>query len=537
MFISQRIMCLKGAEKTTPVRILDGISGVLRPGRITLLLGPPSCGKTTFMKLLSGRLKKVSRRKVSGTIKYNGLKAEDFIIERSINFIEQYDNHNANLTVIETMMYAFLCQNGASPLSSSGSVFRFNLPHEILKAKQEKEGGGHKVTQSAQQKDEAKIQVSDIESGRSSTSSAENILNMLLKAWGSGVRVDLLLKMMGLHHCKDVLVGDQMTRGISGGEKKRLTCGEMVTADRPVSFMDEISTGLDSATLFSIIKWFRHAAIAFNKCSVISLLQPPPETFQLFDDVIMIAEGIVFYHGPVSDVLSFFSDLGFKCPSRKDVPSFLLEITTPAGQMLYANNRLRERFGFPSSNELGEDSLVRSSKIREQFMSVEEMSKKFWEENKHGRAMKELLKKPIEPSSCHPLSLETKDRYALSPWQSISVTTHRQFTLVMRDKVLLKGRMMQTIVLGLITGSLFYQLPITFEGSRSFFGACFMSVLFLTFGGFPQMPMTIIMKQTWYKHRDNLYIPAYAQGLAIAIVQIPISILESVFFSLIMYFM
>ena len=522
-------MCLKVAEKTQPLRILNDISGVLRPGRMTLILGPPSCGKTTFMKLLAGRLKKSSERNVSGTVKYNGVSPEEFIIERTINFTEQYDNHNANLTVLETMMYAYLCQNGSKPNSSTGIIHRFNLPQEIIKAKKEREAGSE---------GQVDIQLSNIEAGTSSSSSAnEKMLDVMLKTWGTGFRVEILMKMMGLMHCKDVLVGDQMTRGISGGEKKRLTTAEMATANRSVFLSDEIGTGLDSATLFNIIKWSHQSAQAFKNNTVISLLQPPPETFDLFDEVIMIAEGIVFYHGPVSDVLSFFSDLGFDCPTRKDVPSFLLEVATPAGQMLYANENLRKRFGLTQSSS-GEDfPLARVSKFREQSMSVEEMSRRFWQENKHGIAMKELLKKPMDPSTFHPLSLEKELRYALGPWQSIYVTTQRQYTLMMRDKVLLKGRIIQTIVLGLITGSLFYQLPITFEGSRSYFGACFMTVLFLTFGGFPQMPMTLIMKQTWYKHRDNLFIPAYAQGLAIAIVQIPISVLESVIFSLIMYFM
>ena len=147
------------------------------------------------------------------------------------------------------------------------------------------------------------------------------------------------MKMVGLFHCKDTLVGDAMVRGISGGEKKRLTTSEMLVGPRNVLLLDEISTGLDSATLFVIIKWLsqarkmesfnidsfigvcfifwrskeatfeaRHpvelislvllqAAHAFKSTCLISLLQPPPETFQLFDDVMMISDGLIIYHG------------------------------------------------------------------------------------------------------------------------------------------------------------------------------------------------------------------------------------------------
>jgi ABC-type multidrug transport system ATPase subunit len=70
---------------------------------------------------------------------------------------------------------------------------------------------------------------------------------------------------------------------------------------------------------------------ALNLTTVISLLQPPPEVFNLFDDLLLLAGGKMLYHGPLQEALPHFTAMGFQCPARKDVPSFLLEITTPAG--------------------------------------------------------------------------------------------------------------------------------------------------------------------------------------------------------------
>lgn len=67
--------------------------------------------------------------------------------------------------------------------------------------------------------------------------------------------------------------------------------------------------------------------------TLVSLLQPPPEVFALFDDLLLLTDGHIIYHGPIAEALPFFSSLGFRCPERKDVPSFLLEITTPAGMV------------------------------------------------------------------------------------------------------------------------------------------------------------------------------------------------------------
>lgn len=63
-----------------------------------------------------------------------------------------------------------------------------------------------------------------------------------------------------------------------------------------------------------------------------SLVQPPPETFLEFDDLILLSEGKLVYHGPIPDAVPFFTSLGFQYPVRKDPASFLQEVTTPKGK-------------------------------------------------------------------------------------------------------------------------------------------------------------------------------------------------------------
>lgn len=71
---------------------------------------------------------------------------------------------------------------------------------------------------------------------------------------------------------------------------------------------------------------------ALKMTTVISLLQPPPEVFTLFDDLMFLCEGRMLYHGPLEGAVPHFTASGFICPVRKDVASFLLEITTPTGE-------------------------------------------------------------------------------------------------------------------------------------------------------------------------------------------------------------
>ena len=112
-----------------------------------------------------------------------------------------------------------------------------------------------------------------------------------------------------------------------------LHAGEMIVGPCTALFMDEISTGLDSSTTFSIVKSLGQFTRVMDSTVVISLLQPAPETFDLFDDVILLAEG--------EQVMSFFRSCGFKCPERKGVADFLQEVTSPKDQEQYWSDTYR----------------------------------------------------------------------------------------------------------------------------------------------------------------------------------------------------
>ncbi|KAF1792156.1 P-loop containing nucleoside triphosphate hydrolase [Phytophthora cactorum] len=88
-----------------------------------------------------------------------------------------------------------------------------------------------------------------------------------------------------------------MLRGVSGGERKRVTTGEMAFGNQPVLMMDEISTGLDSAATFDIVSTQYNLAKSLGKTVVISLLQPSPEVFELFDDVLLLNDGVELLRG------------------------------------------------------------------------------------------------------------------------------------------------------------------------------------------------------------------------------------------------
>lgn len=91
-------------------------------------------------------------------------------------------------------------------------------------------------------------------------------------------------------------------------------------------FMHEISTGLDSSTTFQIVNSIKQSIHILNGTAILSLLQPAPETFELFDDIVLLSDGCIVYQGPRQHVLEFFEIMGFRCPERKGVADFLQEV-------------------------------------------------------------------------------------------------------------------------------------------------------------------------------------------------------------------
>ena len=127
--------------------------------------------------------------------------------------------------------------------------------------------------------------------------------------------------------------GEQILKTKQNGTKKErlrnlIECetGEMLVGPSRALFMDEISTGLDSSTTFQIVNSLKQIVHILQGTCVISLLQPAPETYDLFDDIILLSDGEVVYQGPRENVLEFFEHMGFKCPERKGVADFLQEV-------------------------------------------------------------------------------------------------------------------------------------------------------------------------------------------------------------------
>ncbi|XP_020592864.1 ABC transporter G family member 7 [Phalaenopsis equestris] len=138
--------------------------------------------------------------------------------------------------------------------------------------------------------------------------------------------VDDLLFRLGLINCADSIVGDAKVRGISGGEKKRLSLACELIASPSVIFADEPTTGLDAFQAEKVMETLQQLAQEGHTV-ICSIHQPRSSVFKKFDDLVLLSEGLVVYNGPAKDEpLKYFAKLGYECPDHMNPAEFLADL-------------------------------------------------------------------------------------------------------------------------------------------------------------------------------------------------------------------
>ncbi|XP_019424860.1 PREDICTED: ABC transporter G family member 39-like [Lupinus angustifolius] len=457
-------------SKKKEIQILKNVSGIVKPSRITLLLGPPASGKSTLLLALAGKLDKDLR--TSGKITYCGHELNEFVPQKTSAYISQQDLHIGQMTVKETLDFSGRCLGVGS---------RYDMLAELTR--REKQEGI---------KPDPEIDAF--------------MKALAMSGQETSLSTDYILKILGLDICADIMVGDNMNRGISGGQKKRVTTGEMLVGPAKALFMDEISTGLDSSTTFQICKVMRQMVHIMDITMVISLLQPAPETYELFDDIILLSEGQTVYQGPRENVLEFFEHMGFKCPARKGVADFLQEVTSKKDQQQYWN---RENEPY-------------------RYVTVPEFVNAF-SSFKIGEQIRNELKVPYEKEQTHPAAL-VKDKYGISNRELLQACFTREVLLMKRGSFVYIFKTIQITIMSIVALTVFLRTqnhPGTFDGGQKYMGGLFFAVTNLMFNGMSEQATIIQRLPIFYKQRELLFFPPWAFALPIWVLRIPLSLMDS----------
>ncbi|KAL3438203.1 ABC-2 type transporter-domain-containing protein [Aspergillus tetrazonus] len=444
--------------------ILNGLTGQVRPGEMLLVLGRPGSGCTSFLRVLSND--RDSFDEVTGETWYGSMDhtaAKKY--RQQIMFNTEDDVHFPTLTVNRTMKFAL----------------RNKVP------RQREEGLGEK----------------------------EFVLR----------ERDSILNSLGIPHTKKTLVGNEFVRGVSGGERKRVSLAEVMAGQSPVQFWDNPTRGLDSKTAAEFAGMIRREADENGKTMVCTTYQAGNDIYDKFDKVLVLAEGLVTYYGPRSQARSYFEDLGFVFPKGANVADFLTSVTVLTERIVAPG--MEEKV--PNTPQEFEARYRASAIYREAVDAIIPPEKLASEEEDLATAVAREKRKGHIP---RPPSV-----YTTGLWAQIIACMIRQFQIMAGDKLSLIIKLASSIIQALVCGSLFYNLQM--DSSSIFLrpGALFFPCLYYLLESMSETTSSFMGRPIFSRHKRFGFYRPTAFCIANAITDIPITILQVSCFSLILYFM
>lgn len=134
-----------------------------------------------------------------------------------------------------------------------------------------------------------------------------------------------ILQILGLDKCKDTIIGNQVMRGVSGGERKRVSIGIELLINPSILFMDEPTSGLDSTTALKLMMTMNDLAKE-GRTIITSIHQPSSRIFQKIDKLMLFSEGYAIYYGHSKDILDWLQKTGFDLPLGVSIPDHILDL-------------------------------------------------------------------------------------------------------------------------------------------------------------------------------------------------------------------
>jgi ATP-binding cassette, subfamily G (WHITE), member 2, SNQ2 len=336
---------------------------------------------------------------------------------------------------------------------------------------------------------------------------------------------DFLLRSMGIEHTFDTKVGNEYVRGVSGGERKRVSIIETLATRASVYCWDNSTRGLDASTALEWTKAIRAMTDILGIASIVTLYQAGNGIYDLFDKVLVIDEGTEIFYGPMKDAKPFMEDLGFAYTPGANVADFLTGVTVPT------ERRIKPGF---------ENKFPRTAdEIRAGY---ERSPIKLLMENEYDYPNTEVAKrdtaefKAAVAEEKHK-SLPKQSPLTVSFYTQVKAAVIRQYQLLWGDKATFIIKQGSTIAQALIAGSLFYNSPANSSGLFMKGGAVFFSLLYNAILAMSEVTDSFSARPVLAKHRSfALYHPA-AFCIAQIAADIPILIFQITIFALPVYWM
>lgn len=397
--------------------ILKDFTGVVQPGEMILVLGRPGSGCTSLLKTLTNNTE--AFRSVEGDIEFEGASADEMRKHHAgdIAYLPEDDHHLPLLTVGQTLDFAAATRTPAS--------------------------------------------------GARLGSRQEAIQNTR----------DVLVSLFGLRHTLNTKVGNDIVRGVSGGERKRVSIAELMTTGAKITAHDNSSRGLDASTALEYVRSLRIATDIGNLTTIVSIYQCGEHLYEHFDKICLIYAGRMVYFGPRGDAVQYFIDMGYKPQPRQTSADFLVAVTDPLGRFY--------------QEDVDEKSVPKTADEMAAAFEKSELGKRNHEEVRKykQRAGKD---KQLDEYKASAQAEKAKHVGKGSPYQiSYAMMTKlcikRRFRMNVGDSGTLMITSIAAIFQALIIGSVYFQMPKDTSGFFSRGGVIFFAILYNSFTGMAEI--------------------------------------------------
>lgn len=453
-----------------PKKILQNFDGLVKSGELLIVLGRPGSGCSTLLKTMTGQLYGLSVDEKS-MLSYDGISQKVMMKEfkGETPYNQEVDKHFPHLTVGQTMEFAAQARMGS------------NRPGDMSR------------------EERAKLAAS------------------------------VVMAVCGLSHTYNTKVGNDFVRGVSGGERKRVSIAEMILAGSPLAAWDNSTRGLDAATALKFVETLRLGADLCDSTAAVAIYQASQAIYDLFDKATVLYEGRQIYFGPAKDARAFFERQGWMCPPRQTTGDFLTSVTN-------ASERTA-RPGMENKVPRTPDEFERYWRQSPEFQFLQKQIAHYQQANPMDKSGQSLATLRQQKNAAQAKHVRPKSPYIISVPMQIRLNTKRAYQRIWGDRSALMTTMVSQVITALIVGSVFYGTPDASAGFQSKASALFLAVLINGLTAISEISGLYDQRPIVEKHASYAFYHPSTEAIAGIVSDIPIKFFQAVFFNIIFYFM
>lgn len=462
---------IRPAKESDSFQILKPMDGIINAGELLVVLGRPGSGCTTLLKSISSNTHgfKISK---DSQMSYEGLSPTDIKnhFRGEVVYNAEADIHLPHLTVYQTLL----------------TVARLKTPSNRIKGVDR-------------------------------------------EAWANHV-TEVAMATYGLSHTRNTKVGNDLVRGVSGGERKRVSIAEVTICGSKFQCWDNATRGLDSATALEFVRALKTQASLSKTAATVAIYQCSQDAYDLFDKVCVLDDGYQIFFGPTKEAKQYFQDMGYYCPDRQTTADFLTAVTSPAERIIN-EEYTKKGIHVPQTAKEMADYWLKSENYRVLMQQVDHQMSQTNDSNREVIKAAHVAKQSKRASASSP--------YTVSYMMQVKYLLIRNIWRIKNSSGITLFQVIGNSVMAFILGSMFYKV-MEHDTSGTFYfrgAAMFFAILFNAFSSLLEIFSLFEARPITEKHRTySLYHPS-ADAFASVLSEIPPKIATSVCFNIIFYFL